>query len=99
MTGAAAHASGDENHIRVADGFTDSVKAFFRRARADFRLGTRTEATGQLFAELDFMSHTRTGKRLHISIGINERYIFLFGASQSRVNHMLKGLFSSTTKT
>ncbi len=87
---AAAHACGDKDHIRIADGFTNGVEAFFRGTCADFRPCSGAEPAGQFLAELNFMFCAGTGKGLHIGVGANERY-----SSQLGVDHILYGV--STT--
>ena len=71
-TGAAAHAGGDEHHVRVLKGLGDVVAALLRAALADVGVGARALAVGQLLAYLDLLVRARNGKGLLVRIDGDE---------------------------
>ena len=66
--GAAAHASGDEDHIGVLERLGDLVAALLGALAADLRVGARALTVRQLFADLDFISGGRHVERLLICV-------------------------------
>ena len=81
---AAAHAGGDEEHVRAVDGLADAVDRFFRGSAARFRLGTGTEA-GR--AQLDQVMRGRAVERLRVGVGADEVH-----ALHALVDHVLDGV-------
>ena len=67
---AAAHAGGDEDHVRAREQVLDLVPVFERRVAADVRIGAGAEAAGQLLAHLDFVRSEREAQRSRLNIGI-----------------------------
>ena len=51
--GAAAHAGGDEAHVRALEMIADFLERFFGGGAADFRLRAGAEAFGHLQTHLD----------------------------------------------
>ena len=67
--GAAAHAGGDEQHVRALDRLADAVDRLLGRGLAGFRLGAGAEAGG---AELDQVVRRRAVERLRVGVGADE---------------------------
>ncbi len=67
--GAAAHARGDENHIRPAQHLVELVSRFLGRLLAGLRQAARAQAAGQLLAN----PHARgcAGKQQRLRVGID----------------------------
>ncbi len=70
--GAAAHAGGDEHHVRAADQIGDLLDPLFRRAAADLGVRARAEALGQRVAELDLVRRHVGLERLHVGVRHDE---------------------------
>ncbi len=71
-SGAAAHASRDESHMRALQHIDNFRHGLFRRALPDFRIGTGAEAFGQLAAHLDTAIAFAGRQRLRVGIGHNK---------------------------
>ena len=69
---AAAHAGGDEHHVRTGKLFHDLVEGFFGAAAADVGLRTRTQAFGELAAELDLAFSLGLSEGLRVGVGDDE---------------------------
>ena len=67
--GAAAHAGGDEQHVRAVDRLADAVDRFFRGGLAALGLGARAQARG---AELDQVVGGRAVEGLRVGVGADE---------------------------
>ena len=70
--GAAAHAGGDEHHMRAGEMIADLVDHLFRRGAADFGLRAGAETFGHLRAHLDDALGLGHGERLRVGIGDDE---------------------------
>ena len=70
--GAAAHAGGDEHHVRSGQVVVDLVDHFFSRGRTDFRLGPGTETFRDGHAHLDETVGLVHCQCLGIRVGANE---------------------------
>jgi len=71
-TGAAAHAGGDEHHIRVLQGLGDLRAVLLCGLAAHFGVRARPLAIGQLFADLDLIGCAGYGQRLLVRIHRDE---------------------------
>ncbi len=85
--GAAAHAGGDEDHVRAAQVIADLVDRLLGRGAADFRLRAGAKAFGDLHAHLHDALGLRHGKRLRVGIGDDE-----IDALQSGGDHVVDGI-------
>ena len=90
--GAAAHAGGDEDHVGLFQGRADFVTPFFGGLATDFGIRARTEAAGDLGAELDRMAGLGMAQRLGIGIGGDE-----FHAFQTCRAHVVDGVAAAAT--
>ena len=81
---AAAHAGGDEEHVRAVYRLADAVHCFFRRRLAGLGLGARTQP-GR--AELDQMVRGRAVECLRVGVGADE-----IDALHAFLNHVLDGI-------
>ena len=70
--GAAAHAGGDEHHMRAGEVIADLLDRLFGRGLADFGLRAGAEALGHLQAHLDDALGPRGGQRLRVGVGDDE---------------------------
>ena len=82
--GAAAHAGGDEQHVRAVDRLADPVDRFLGGGAAGFRLGAGAEAGG---AELDQVIRRRAVQRLRVGVGADEVHPL-----HPLVDHVLDGV-------
>jgi hypothetical protein len=95
MTGAApvpvpppaAHAGGDEDHMRAAQVIADLVDHLFRRRAPDLRLRAGAETFGDLHAHLDDALGFRHGQRLGIGVGDDE-----VDTREPRGDHVVDGI-------
>ena len=71
-TGAAAHAGGDEQHIRAVNGFSDFLAILQRRFAPDFRIRARAQTLGDGNAQLQLHVCITLGECLRIGIGRDE---------------------------
>ena len=85
--GSAAHAGGDEHHIRAGHVLGDFVHRFLRRGAPDIGPGTGAEAVGDVVAELNLAVGQRLDQRLGIGVGHQE-----FDAFQLRIDHVVDGI-------
>ena len=70
--GAAAHAGGDEHHVRAGQMVADLVDHLLGGSAPDVGLRTRAETFGDLHAHLDDALGLRRGQRLGIGVGDDE---------------------------
>ena len=70
--GAAAHAGGDEHHVRAGEMIADLVDHFLGRGAADIGLRAGAEPFGHLHAHLDDALGLRQGERLRVGVGDDE---------------------------
>ena len=70
--GAAAHAGGDEDHVRAGEVVADLLERLFGGGLADLRLGARAEPLRHLEAHLDDALGARGGQRLRVGVGDDE---------------------------
>ena len=85
--GAAAHAGGDEHHVRAGDLGADLLDRLLGRGLADLGLGAGAEPFGQVDAELDAMLGARAEQRLRIGVGDDE-----IDAAQAGRDHVVDGV-------
>ena len=85
--GAAAHAGGDEHHMRAGEMVADLVHHLLGGGAADFRLRAGAEALGHLHAHLDDALGARQRERLRVGIGDDE-----IDALQARRDHVVDGV-------
>ncbi len=77
--GAAAHAGGDEHHVRAGDLVENFVERFLGAGAADIGLRARAQALGDARAELNAALGPGLGQRLGIGVGDDEIDAFEFG--------------------
>ena len=70
--GAAAHAGGDEHHVRAREMIADFVDHLLGGGAADIGLRAGAEALGDLHAHLDDALGLRHGERLRVGVGDDE---------------------------
>ena len=70
--GAAAHAGGDEHHVRARQVIADLVDHLLGGGPSDLGLRARAEALGHLHAHLDDALGLRHRERLGIGVGDHE---------------------------
>ena len=70
--GAAAHSSGDKDHMRAGEVIANLLQGFFRRGFANLWLGARAEALGHLKTHLDDALGAGRRQRLSVRVGHNE---------------------------
>ena len=92
--GTAAHAGGDEAHMRVREVVDDLVDALFGGCPADFRLRAGAKAFGHMRAELDQPFGLGHGERLRVGIRHDE-----FDAAKTRRDHVVDGISAATADT
>ncbi len=92
--GAAAHARGDEHHVRAAQMVVDLVEALFGGGAADFRMRARAEAFGHRDAQLDDALRLAERERLRVGVGADEVH-----AVQTRRDHVVDGVAAGTADT
>ncbi len=85
--GAAAHAGGDEQHVRARHLGADLVHRLFRRRLADFRLRSGAEAFRQVDAELQAVLGAGGRERLSVGVGDHE-----LDARQAGGDHVVDGV-------
>jgi len=88
---AAAHSSGDEGHVRAAQGIGYLVASLERRGAPGFRLGARAESCRP---ELDLALCLGARQRLSVGICGDE-----FDASHAVSDHMIDGIAARATDT
>ena len=66
--GAAAHAGGDEDHVRALQQLHNAVGILERRLTPDFGIGARAQTAGDLGAELQFVGHLASGQGLRVGV-------------------------------
>jgi len=71
-TGAAAHASGDEAHMRAGKVIDDLLNALFGSGSANAGTGARAQTFGDFDAQLDAVFGLCLLQRLSVSVGHNE---------------------------
>ena len=85
--GAAAHAGGDERHVRTVQRRGYGLDGFFGGGLTDFRPGAGAEAFGQADAELDLVVAQGMFQRLRVGVGGDELDTFKLGA-----DHVVDGI-------
>ena len=90
-TGAAAHAGGDEQHVRAFDGFTNTIAILFGGLTADGRVCTSAQAAGDVHAEL--YEHIGIAPFQMLGIGVGTDEINAFDAA---VDHLVDGVTAAT---
>ena len=85
--GAAAHAGGDEHHVRAGEMVADFLERLFGRGASDFGFRAGAEAFGDLQAHLDDALGARRGERLRVGVGDDE-----IDADQARDDHVVDGV-------
>jgi len=69
---AAAHAGGEENHVRAGEAVANFLQRLLGRRLADLRPGAGAETLGQLKAHLDNSLGARRAERLRVSVSDDE---------------------------
>ncbi len=82
--GAAAHARGDEHHVRAVEMPGEVFRRFLGRGLADFRPSARAVALGDMRPELDAAFGAREHQLLRVGIGDDE-----FHARQIKGDHVV----------
>ena len=82
--GAAAHAGGDEHHVRALERLGNLCALFIRSLTAGFRLGAGAEAG---LAETQFLVRNAALQRLRVRVGRQE-----FNAHHAFANHVIDGV-------
>ena len=85
--GSAAHAGGDEHHVRAAEVVADFLERFFGRGASDFGFRAGAEPFGDLQAHLDDALGARRGERLRVGVGDDE-----VDADEARDDHVVDGV-------
>ena len=89
--GAAAHAGGDEHHVRALQGVHDAFAIFQRRLAADFRIRARAQALGDVAAELQLQLRAAVLDRLRVGVRRDE-----FHAVHAAVDHVRDRVAAAT---
>ena len=92
--GAAAHAGGDEHHVRACKMIADLVDHLFGGRAPDFGLRAGAEAFGDLHAHLDDALGLRHGQRLRVGVGDDE-----VAALQAGRDHVVDGVAAGAADT
>ena len=92
--GAAAHAGGDEAHMRAGEVVDDLVDAFLGCGAADLRLRAGAKTLGDMRAELDQPLGLRHGERLGVGVGDDE-----LDAAKPRGDHVVDGVAAAAADT
>ena len=88
--GAAAHAGGDEHHIRILHSLGNVVAALLRGALADLRIGAGALTAGHLLANLQLL--VGIGHRQRLSVCIDGHKLHTLGAGLDHsVNNVVAG--------
>jgi hypothetical protein len=69
---AAAHARGDEHHVRALQGIHDAFAIFQRGLAADLRVRARAQALGDVAAQLQLQLRAAVLDRLRVGVGGDE---------------------------
>ena len=85
--GAAAHAGGDEHHVRAGEMIADLVDHLLGGGAADLGLRAGAETLGHLHAHLDDALGLRHGQRLRVGVGDDE-----VDALQAGRDHVVDGV-------
>ena len=90
--GAAAHAGGDEHHVRAVEMPGQFVSRFFCRRTADFGLRTGAEALCEMGPELDAPVGAAVHQLLRVGVGDNEIH-----ALQIELDHVVDSVRAAAT--
>src|SRR4029079_14518334 len=90
--GAAAHAGGNENHVRTGDLRADFLDRLFGGGFTDLRLRAGTKTLGQVDPELQSVLRARSGERLRPGVGNHE-----FDADEAGGDHVVDGVAAGAT--
>ena len=85
--GAAAHAGGDEHHMRAVEVIADLIDHFLRRRAPDVGLRAGAQALGHLHAHLNDALGLRHGQGLGIGVGDDE-----VDALEAGADHVVDGV-------
>ncbi len=85
--GAAAHAGGDEHHMRAIEVLGDQIGRFLSRGHPHFRVCAGAQAHGDTDTELNALIGTRKLQLLRVRIGHNK-----LDAFQSGLDHVVDGI-------
>ena len=86
-SGAAAHAGGDEDHVRAGEDLGDLGVVLESGLAADLRVGAGAEALGQLLADRELRRSQRGVERLPIGVGRDE-----LDAVEAHPDHRVDGV-------
>src|SRR5690606_35020938 len=90
--GAAAHAGGDEDHVRALQRFHDLVAVLERRLAADLGVRARAQALGDAGAELQLQLGAAVLDRLRVGVGGDELH-----PVHAAVDHVVDGVATAAT--
>ena len=91
---AAAHTSGDENHIRPLQGGRDFLPAFLGGPLPLFRVGARAHTVGELLSDLDLLGGLREIQSLPVGVDGYE-----FHALNAGPGHTVDGVAAAAAHT
>ena len=90
--GAAAHARGDEHHVRVLERLGDLLGVLLRGALADARVAARAQAAGDLVADADLVRRVGLEQRLRVRVHGDE-----LDTHHLRPDHAVDGVAAAAT--
>ncbi len=92
--GAAAHAGGDEDHVRAIEVLGDLGARFLSSGHADLGVGARAQAHGDADTQLDAGVGARELQLLRVGVGDDE-----LNAFQARLDHVVDGIAARAADT
>ena len=90
--GAASKSGGYEDHVSAFQGFDDLVGIFEGGLAADFGIGARTQAVGELDAELNFYCGVRHAQCLQVGVSYDK-----FDAFHAGIDHPVYRVVAAAT--
>ena len=90
--GAAAHASGDKQHVGAGNGLDDAFAVLECGAASDLRTCPRAQALGELRTDADLRRRQGAQQRLLVGVGANE-----LDALHTAVDHVVDCIAAATT--
>src|SRR5699024_2763364 len=92
--GTAAHAAGDEQHVRALDRLADTIAVLLGRLPADGRISAGAEAAGDVHAHLHEHVGFAAFQMLCVGIGADEVHTF-----NTTLDHMVDGVATAAPDT
>jgi hypothetical protein len=93
-TGAAAFTRGDEHHVGALEHLFDLVAVVLGRLAADLRVGARTQAAGELAADVEL--HVGVAQQQRLGVGVDRHELDAFEAG---VDHPVDGVAAPAANT